>query len=637
MALVSHFIFVINRLLLLILFLNLLTLSAWAEVNIEASVKPSRVAIGEPFELSIIVSGGGGAVKQPTIPQYEHFRSYSQGHSEEISFINGKMTSRSVFTFVLIPSTSGKFILDHVQVPVGGRIYITGGLEIDVVEGPVGRTATYSGGGRRPSSTVVPPSSRTLPPEFSANQEIFVRAWVNGDEVYINQPVYLTYTIYTRASATFKGFEEEPVTTGFWVEDFPPQGLAGRYEKNIGGYRYVIADVRTVALYPTQSGRHMIEPGVLKVEVEIRKGDPFSKFNSRDIFGRRRFRPPSFFTEIEHRVLKTEPIQINVKPFPERNKPDDFNGAVGKYTLSASLDSDNVEEGEAVTYRLKFAGEGNLNTVVLPMLPAMDYFKSYDSSSSLNLKKDRLVVEGEKILDTVLVPRKEGKYTIPSLSFSYFDPKKEDYVTLRTKKIKLNVRKSTQEHLSPPPTSLTAPAGRTSVSFLGQDIRFIKADPGKLSNLEKPPIFEKSYWMILGGMSGAVFLLFILKMISERLKHDTQGTRLRRSHRIAKQKLKTAKACLKKGREGEFYETLSASVHGYFGDKLDIEPGAVGIMTIEEKLGEKISDSELKQVKDLFTDIDYGRFSTAKVTLESMKELYDRANHTISDFERKKL
>ena len=55
------------------------------------------------------------------------------------------------------------------------------------------------------------------------------------DEVFVNEPVMLTYTLFTRLSATYKGFEKEPTTTGFWVEDFPPEKTIRRTEKMLNG------------------------------------------------------------------------------------------------------------------------------------------------------------------------------------------------------------------------------------------------------------------------------------------------------------------------------------------------------------------------------------------------------------------
>lgn len=614
---------------------------AQAGINIEASINPARLSVGESAKLSIVVTGAGSGLQTPQLPQLDNFQFYSQSHSEELSFVNGKRTSRSIFTFILIPNTSGKQVIDQIQVPINGRIYKTGVLEVEVLDGArnsnAGRSTVQN---RPPSARIVPAASGDLPPEYMTGEEIFVRPWVDRTEVYINQPVYLTYTMYTRASATFKGFDSEPITTGFWVEDFPPQGLATRHEKQIGGHRYVIADVRSIALFPTEAGEVEITPGDLKVDVEITSNDPFSSFYSRDIFGRRRYVPRAVTTKVETRILKTDPIKILVKAMPEQGKLNSFSGAVGHYTLDASVDSSEVEEGEAITLRVRLAGEGNLNTVSLPKVPLLDHFKFYEATSSLNLVKDRYIIEGEKIEETVLIPKKAGSYTIPALEYTYFDPKNEKYTTLKTKPIQIKVKAAPHEQLpnfdrqktnivSQPEETYAAPA-------LDIDIHYLKGSMGVQPTGVIHPFLNRWFWIWHLAAVGAVFILLILAKLFELIfKRGNTGARI--SHRVAKQKLKSAKAKIKSGYEKEFYEAIYASIYEYFSGKLNIEMGAVGVGLIEARLQHKISNHEMRRLKRLFSEIDFGRFSTAHTSVDDMRALYKEADDMISTIERQRL
>ena len=105
---------------------------ALAEINIEASVNPARTSVGEPVELMIAVTGASGGIKPPKLPELQGFSSYSQGHSEEFSFVNGKASSRTVFTFVLVPAEEGTFIIDSLVIPIDGKNFKTGNLKIEV-------------------------------------------------------------------------------------------------------------------------------------------------------------------------------------------------------------------------------------------------------------------------------------------------------------------------------------------------------------------------------------------------------------------------------------------------------------------------------------------------------------------------
>ncbi len=612
-----------------------------AGINIEASINPARLSVGESAQLSIVVTGAGSGLQTPQLPKLDNFQFYSQSHSEELSFVNGQRTSRSIFTFILIPNTAGKHVINQIQVPINGRIYKTGVLEVEVLDG--GRNSNSnspSNQGRPPSARIVPAASGDLPPEYMTGEEIFVRPWVDRDEVYINQPIYLTYTMYTRASATFKGFDSEPITTGFWVEDFPPQGLATRHEKQIGGHRYVIADVRSIALFPTEAGVIEITPGDLKVDVEITSNDPFSSFYSRDIFGRRRYVPRAVSTQVESRILKTDPIKILVKPMPDQGKPNSFSGAVGHYTLDASASSTEVEEGEAITLRVRLAGEGNLNTVSLPKVPLLDHFKFYEATSSLNLVKDRYIVEGEKIEETVLIPKKAGDYTIPALEYSYFDPKTEKYVTLKTKSIQIKVKGAPHERLPAFERQKTNITPKVEESYaapaLHIDIHYLKDSIGVLPAGATHPFLNRWFWIWHLAAVSAVFILLILAKLIELIFKRGQGAS-RISHRVAKQKLKSAKVKIKSGYEKEFYEAIYISIYEYFSGKLNIEMGAVGVGLIEARLQHKISNHDMRRLKRLFSEIDFGRFSTAHTSVDDMRALYKEADDMISTIERQRL
>src|SRR5438034_241967 len=103
---------------------------------------------------------------------------------------------------------------------------------------------------------------------LAVGEEMKLDIIMSDAEGQINKPVMPTYTLYTRMNATYKGFEKEPETTGFWVEDFPPEKTIRRTEQILNGSRYVIADVRKLALFPTQIGVYTVDPGTLSAAVE---------------------------------------------------------------------------------------------------------------------------------------------------------------------------------------------------------------------------------------------------------------------------------------------------------------------------------------------------------------------------------
>jgi hypothetical protein len=486
---------------------------------------------------------------------------------------------------------------------------------------------------------VVAPPPRALPKSGVTNEDIFVKAWFDKDEVYLNEPAVLTYTIYTRLSATYKGFEKEPVTTGFWVEDFPPEKTTKRTEQIINGSRYVVADVRKMALFPTQAGVFTMDPGVVSTMVETRDNDDFDDFFSYNIFGRRsRMIPTSFVSQVFAKPIPMEPIQLVVKALPETGKPLNFSGAVGDYQIESSIDKREIEVGNPVTFRVRVRGRGNVNVIQTPPLPKIEDFKVYDSSSSVNISKERLRVEGEKITETVLVPKKEGAYTIPELEFVFFSPAAESYQTLKTQAHVLTVKPSSEEETATAANLPVQPVEeKEEVNLVGKDIRFIKTVNTAPSDLRKPLYKNPLYWIF----NLVLFLgLMILTFLSGRrdTARDLRGMRLRRSHRMARQKLRLASTQLRKGKHEEFYEELSRAVYGYFSDKLDCPPQSVGIETLEEKLGQEEHGPEIvNRARSLFDELYKGRFGKIEKTPEEMKTVYEEADDLITLAEKVRL
>lgn len=605
---------------------------AFAAVAIETSVSRSILPIGEQLTLDIIISNADGNIDPPKISSIEGFTSYSQGRSQEFTIVNGNSSSRSIYSYVLVANSTGHKTIGPFEIMIAGKEYKVAPVKVEVTQGGA-PTSGYTWA----RSPVTAPSPRALPATTQlGDQDIFVKAWLDKDEVSVNEPVMLTYTLFTRLSATYKGFEKEPVTTGFWVEDFPPDKTVRRTEQFLNGQRYVVADVRKIALFPTQAGVFTVDPGTLSATVEVRSEDNFDTFFSGNIFGSRRVGfPNTFVTQVVSKLMPADPVKVVVKALPTENRPVSFNGAVGQYEISSSLDKSEVEAGNPVTFRVRISGKGNINTLQSPSLPKSSDFKIYDSSSSSNISKERLVVEGEKVTETVIVPRKPGTYTIPSVAFTFFDPKKGEYVERHTESHRLNVTPGTEPE-APAASESTGvlTVDKEDVGLAAKDIRFIKTvDDGAV--LPETPLYRnRLYWLINLALVLAGLLAAFLSARKDSDAKDLRSFRNRRSHALARGKLQAAAQTLKQGKPDAFYEEVSKAVHGYFADKLNVPAQAVSRDGIEERTGKDLSPELLNKISALFEELSRGRFGRAQTSHEEMKNLYDLADEVITKFEK---
>ena len=337
-------------------------------------------------------------------------------------------------------------------------------------------------------------------------------------------------------------------------------------------------------------------------------------------------------------------MSVTVKALPDQGKPANFSGAVGDYLIESSMDKKEAEAGTPVTYRVRVAGEGNINTVETPALPKMEDFKAYDSSSSVHIQKDRLVVEGEKVTETVLVPKKAGTYTIPALNFSYFDPRSQTYRELKTS-VHTLVVKPGQENEAPLDMGVR-PVEKEEIAFVGKDIRYIKkTDDPKALSASWPaggpgqPLYKNPlYWVFnLAIFLASLWLLFLSSRKEDAAK-DFKGMRLRRSHRAARKRLRTARGLLKKEKKEEFYTEISRAVYGYFADKLNLPAQKVDLETIEQGLADGEATPELlSKIRALFDELALGRFTSVEKDDDDMRQIYGMADQVITVFEKVKL
>lgn len=239
------------------------------------------------------------------------------------------------------------------------------------------------------------------------------------------------------------------------MEDLPPQKS---YNKYIDGRAYRVIEIRK-ALFPTVSGKMIIEPTVLTIPPDAFSfffdSDPFSLFSRR----RKRSHTP--------KVLQTGKIALDVKPLPAESKPSTFSGAVGEFNLRISLDKDTVEIDQLVTLKAVLSGTGNIKKLPGIEIPKLENFRLYDSGSNENISKSNYTVSGSKVFEWVLIPTASGEYDLPEVSFSYFDPIYNKYKTLTRKPGRVYVKPSSMVSISPEAIAKNIiPAAKTSLNYI---------------------------------------------------------------------------------------------------------------------------------------------------------------------------
>lgn len=597
------------------------------DVGVSANLNKRSVQVGEEVRLSIRVTGQSMNLQAPRLPQLDGFETYYTGRASHISVINGVSSSNVEFSYTLIPQRAGHFTLNPIEVRTGQSVFKTEPLEIEVSGGqnqapgaqvPLQRAVTQPS---RPSPVAQPvfqDQAPVVPPGTDDN--IFVQALVDRKTLYQNEQVLLTYSLYTRYDTRYEGFDKEPETSGFWIEEFPMGREVPRETVRMNGKRYVKADVKKLALFPTAPGNYTIQPGSLKVSIreEPQGASAFDEFFS-DSF----FTGGAFFARRQDRLLMPPPIQLVVKPLPENGKPASFQGAVGTFRLTATIDKDKVKQNEPVTLKMVIEGEGNIETITRPKVPALTGFKTYDADTNSKLFQTENVIGGTKSFEVVFIPKEEGSSFIPPLEFSFFDPRQEKYVTLKTPNFPVQVEHSDQNFQMP--QELT---GNTlfqkQVKSEGKDIRYIDE---KLPEAFSARAVDGVYAILMWGDLILFVLLLVLWMKDrqDRLFSKDQALRRRKTARgTASANINRLKRLAHSPKEEDtaaFFVELEKAMVQYIADKWDLSTYGVTRQDLEETLATHFGaeDAHLKDIFELYRLCDESRFGKGSIPQASKK------------------
>ncbi|MBI5883441.1 MAG: protein BatD [Elusimicrobia bacterium] len=563
-------------------------LRAAADIMIRAGVDKTSVALNDQIVLEVSVAGPSTSMPEPKLPSLPNFSVYSSANSHNISFINGKVSSSIVYTYVLVPRFVGKAVIGPVAVTTGGTTVQTDPIEIEVVP-PAGTRVP----GQGPASPRPSPSGARPSP---GAPDIFVMADVDKKKPFVNEQVTLSVKFFTSVQLLGNPQYDTPKISGFLAEDLPPE-RHGNIEHH--GRSYYYSEIKT-ALFPASAGKHVVGPATVRaqiqrdVTIDPYAPDFFQRFFSQGLVG------------AEDKVLSSEPVEIRADPLPSEGKPPDFTGAVGRFSVSAAIDRTEPKAGEAVNLTVTVQGTGNIKALGDLKLPDMPSFRVYDTVSSLSLDRTKDVVNGSKVFKTVLVPKVSGPLTIPSITFSYFDPSKRQYVQASTPALRLKVGEG--DAAASAAVAASAPAGR--LSAVSEDIRYLKlnAESSALSRLLEAVASA-------GNAHTAPFLLFAavlsMTMYQEREASDPKGKRFRGALKAARKRL-TQAAALKAEDPKRASSLLSEALTHYLGDKLDAPASGLTLRRVIDLLAAKapgLGSREHDEVREMWEELDLLRFA----------------------------
>jgi hypothetical protein len=590
-----------------------------ADISISAQAVPQQVSVGENVTLQVTIEGQANINGSPALPDLPDFQVYSGGRSSNFTFINGQVSSSLQFTFILVPKHTGTFTIGPISITNNNKTYSTSPIQIVV------------GGGGAPRQAPAPvanapagiPNAPAPAGNRHANEPVFITTQVDRHEVYVNEPVILTFRFYHRIPILAQPQYQPPSTSGFWAEDLPPQR---EYVTTLNGTEYQVTEIKT-ALFPTSAGKTAVGPATLVVQVEDfnrRAADPFA-----DEFFR------SFFSGARQVGLKSEPIQVKVKPLPTKGRPEDFSGTVGQWALSARLDRQTAKVGEAVTLEIRVFGEGNVKSVGKIDLPPMTGFKVYESISSSDVQKQEYRVRGVKTFRTLLRPEITGDLTVPPIAYSFFNPKTERFEKMQVPALHLKVTAGevTTQAFQGQGVNSVPEAGAPGVKVIAKDIRYLKIQV-PLNGPEK--ILPLEFWIAGFGLPPLLLAgSWFWRRRQDKLASDPIYARKIAAGRSARAALHQAHLARSGKDSQKFYSALSLALMGYLADKLGLSRSGVTQREVIQRLIESgAPEAKVTQLTELLDECDFARFAPGDREAAAMEQHETLAESLLTDFSR---
>lgn len=592
--------------------LSLTTLLA-ADFQISASLDRTQIALNEQAVLSVVVSGSGGTMPDPQIPQMPDFQVYNAGRSQNYTWVNGKASASISHSFVLTPSKVGTFTLPPVQVTSGGQTAESSPLTLTVAKGDPSAVQ----GSAREEGTPRPAAPAQGAPA------VFITGAVDKTAVVVGEPIVFTFRLYNRVRLLSQPGYQPPEMTGFWTEDLPPQR---NFTASVKGMPYNVIEIRT-ALFPSIPGKARVGSAQLAVSLENFGTDPFgSNFFSQ------------FFGRAEEKVLRTDPIAITVKALPEP-KPGDFKGAVGDYTLTAQVDKPKISVGQPLTLSLTVAGQGNIKSIPDITLPPLMNFRTFDASAATHIEKKDGMVAGSKVFKTVLIPTASGDLSIPSIPFSYYDLSARAYKSVRSKPLTIHVEagSNTSTGTSGPVdrgASAASSSSQPSVRKLGDDIRYIHT-PENLPT-EGPFLYKRKPVLFFQGL--LVFLLAaggLIRLYQRLFLSNSALYRFKKAKETAFTRIAALEGFLSRHDTRGATSLVANVLQDFMAAKLGVERRSQSLKEIVEGLrSQGLSPHTAEKVRSVWETLDLFQFAPAQVQDEELRAASRKTTHVIEEVEK---
>ena len=574
---------------------------------------PSTVVSGDQFRLTFTINSQDVKdFRAPSISGFDVLMGPSRSQQSSTQIINGKVSSsRSVtYTYILMATKEGTHNIPAASIEVDGEKVFSNALSIKVLPPDQQTSASSTQGGGSTRS-----KAQSAGGQISAN-DLFITATASKTTVYEQEAILLTYKVYTLVNLRqLRG--DMPDLKSFYTQEIPLSKQKVFSLEHYKGRNYNTTTWSQYVMFPQQTGK--LEIPAITFDAVIAQqtvsDDPFDAFFN-----------GGGYVEVNKKIVAPK-LTIDVKQLP--TKPAGFSGGVGTFNLSSSINATKVKTNDAITIKLAINGTGNMKLISTPEVKFPQDFEVYDPKVDNQFDLTTSGLSGTKTIEYLAIPRHAGNFTIPPITFTYFDLKSGSYKTLTTEAYQLTVEKG-EGNADQVIADFT---NKENVKMLAKDIRFIKLGDTVLK--QQGDFFFGTtacyLWYVIPFVLFVVFVIIYRKQAIENA--NVARVKTKKANKVATKRMKLAGKLLAENKKNEFYDEVLKALWGYISDKLSIPVSQLSKDNIEAELtGYGVSAELIQEFIEALNQCEFARYAPGNEN-EAMDKVYTSAINVISRME----
>ncbi len=577
--------------------------------TVTAVLTSSETEVDRPVQLQIKVTGDSSATP-PNDITVDGLEIRYTGQSQLVEGRNFHFSYSFIYNYTILPLKAGTFTIPPQTVRTTDGEMRTPSLTLNVAPNDDGSTTTRRGG--------------------SSNSAIDERKLAFAELIVPKTSAYVGEIVPVEIRLGFK--------TRFQLAEGPNLGGQGfttqrmpqpkQTMESINGRSYQVFTFKT-AIAAARSGQFEVGPAEAKAIVQVpqRAGgnrSPYDLFGMNDPFSDPFFNDP-FGGMMEQRQIeiKSRSVQLEVMPLPA-HAPASFAGAVGNFSLTSAVKPKTAQVGDPLTVTAAISGRGNFDRVTAPSLEDDRGWHTYPPSAKF-APDDDVGLSGTKSFEMVISPN-ERKSAVPPLLFSYFDPIKGSYETLKSEHLPIVVEGGTAPSATPALAGAASPpavAAQPTPSADAEDILYQLTDRPRWVQSFAPVFTRPVFWAVQGLPFLGLIGFFGWKARQRRLANREGLRRAAWEHETAELQKKLRHA---KDPPDEYFAGALRVVQLKTALARRLEPNTVDAETAVSAF--QLSDEKRERVRELFRRSDELRYSGRQnghgpVTEETRREVLD--------------